>query len=63
MKTSRDLQMFFAALTELVEGLSIETLPTLKAEKVSNLLSGYTETSNIHNRITFDFVLANVNKK
>jgi hypothetical protein len=33
LKMSRDLQMLFAAITHLVEGLSIETFLTLKVEK------------------------------
>jgi hypothetical protein len=33
LKTPRDLQMLFAAVTHLVEGLSLETLLTLKPEK------------------------------
>jgi hypothetical protein len=32
-KMSSDLQMLFAAVTHLVEGLSLETLRTLKVEK------------------------------
>jgi hypothetical protein len=30
LKTSRDLQMLFAAVTHLVEGLKLETVLTLK---------------------------------
>jgi hypothetical protein len=33
LKMSRDLQMLFAAITRLVEGLSLETFWTLKMEK------------------------------
>jgi hypothetical protein len=33
LKMSRDLQMLFAAITHLVEGLSLETFFTLKVEK------------------------------
>jgi hypothetical protein len=33
MKKSRDLQILFAAVTHLVEGLSFQTLLTLKMEK------------------------------
>jgi hypothetical protein len=33
LKTSRDWQMLFAAVTHLAEGLSLKTLLTLKAEK------------------------------
>jgi hypothetical protein len=33
LKTSRDLQMLFAAVTHLVEGLSLEPVLTLKVEK------------------------------
>jgi hypothetical protein len=33
LKMSRDLQMLFAAITHLVEELSLETLLTLKVEK------------------------------
>jgi hypothetical protein len=33
LKTSRDLQMLFAVVSHLVEGLRLETLQTLKVEK------------------------------
>jgi hypothetical protein len=33
LKTSRDLQMWFAAVTHLVEELNLETLLTVKVEK------------------------------
>jgi hypothetical protein len=33
LKTSPDLQMLFAAVTRLPEGLSLETILTLKVEK------------------------------
>jgi hypothetical protein len=33
LKTSRDLQMLFAAVTHLVEGLSLETVLALKVGK------------------------------
>jgi hypothetical protein len=33
LKTSRDLHMLFAAMTHLIEGLSLESLLTLKVEK------------------------------
>jgi hypothetical protein len=33
LKMSRDLQMLFAAVTHLVEGLSFKTLLTFKVEK------------------------------
>jgi hypothetical protein len=33
LKSSSDLQMLFAAVTHLVEGLSLETLLTLKVKK------------------------------
>jgi hypothetical protein len=59
LKTSRDLQMLFAAVTHLVEGLSLEALLALKMEK----FSGYTETNSIHNRTTVEIVLENANKK
>jgi hypothetical protein len=42
MKTSRDLQMLFAALTHLNEASSLEKMLMAKAEK-SNLLHGCTE--------------------
>jgi hypothetical protein len=35
----------------------------VKGGQVPNLLSGYTETNNIHNRTTVNYVLENVNKK
>jgi hypothetical protein len=57
LRTSRDLQKLMAAVTH------IEALPTLKVEKSLNFLSGYTETNTIHNRISVNYVLENVNKK
>jgi hypothetical protein len=57
----QSLQMLFAAMTRLVEGLSLERLQTLKVGKVSDLPSGYTETNNIHNKTTVNFVLEKVN--
>jgi hypothetical protein len=62
LKTSRDLQTLFAAVTHLVERLNLEILLALKEEK-SNLFSGYMNTNSIHNRTTVNFVLENVNKK
>jgi hypothetical protein len=55
--------MLFSAVTHLVERLSLETLLTLKVEKIRNLLSGYTDTSNVNNGRRVSFVLENVNKK
>jgi hypothetical protein len=49
--------MLFAAVTRLVEGLSPETLLTLKVD----LLSGHTEINRIHNRTIVNFVLENIN--
>jgi hypothetical protein len=63
MKTPRDLQMLFASVAHLDEGLSLETLFTLKVGKVPHLLSGYTEAISIHNRSGVNFILENVNKK
>jgi hypothetical protein len=51
---SRDLQMFFAAVTHLVD---------VTGGKVSNLFSGHMETNNIHKRTRVNFVLENVNEK
>jgi hypothetical protein len=61
LKTSRDLQMF-AAVTHIAEGLTPETLLTLKFRKVSNLLSGYTETYSIHNGTIVKFVFETIIK-
>jgi hypothetical protein len=55
--------MLFVAVTHLIEGLSLETLPTLKVEKSVNLFSGYTETENIHFTTTVNFAFEKVNKK
>jgi hypothetical protein len=41
LKMSRDLHMLFAAITHLVEGLSLEIFLTLKSGKVPDLLCGY----------------------
>jgi hypothetical protein len=45
LKTCRDLQMLFAAVTHLAEVLTLERLLMLKVEKVSNLHSGHRETT------------------
>jgi hypothetical protein len=60
LKISRDLQILFAAVTHLVEGLHLEIF---LGGKVFNWLSGYTETNSIHTRKTVNFVLENVNIK
>jgi hypothetical protein len=54
--------MLIAAVTHLVDGLSLETLLTLKVGKVSNLLNEYTETKSLCNRTTVNVALANVNE-
>jgi hypothetical protein len=56
LKTYRDLQILFAAVTHL------GTLLMLKVEK-TDLLNGYTETNSAHKSKTVNFVLANVNEK
>jgi hypothetical protein len=40
LKTARDLHMLFATVTRLVEGLSLETLLTLKVEETLTCLVG-----------------------
>lgn len=55
--------MQFVSVAHLGEGLSVETLLTLKVGKVPHLLGGYTEAISIHNRTGVDFILENVNKK
>jgi hypothetical protein len=62
LKTPRDLQMLFAAVTHLVEGLSSD-ITDVKGENVPNLFNEYTGTNSIHNITTVNFVLENVNKK
>jgi hypothetical protein len=47
LKTSRDLQMMFAAVMHLVEGLSSETLLTLRVEKSLFFLVGARSSVNI----------------
>jgi hypothetical protein len=54
--------MLFTAVTHLVEVPKSSDITEVKDGKVSNLLSGYTETNSIHNRTTFNFILKNVNK-
>jgi hypothetical protein len=44
----QNLQMLFAAVTHLTKGLSRD-ISDVNAGKVSNLLSGYTDTNSIHN--------------
>jgi hypothetical protein len=54
----------FAAVTHLVEDLSLEALLTVKVVKyVIYKISGYTETNSIHNKTTVNFALENVNKE
>jgi hypothetical protein len=60
--TSRDLQMLFAAAKHLVEGLSLETLLTLKVEKSLICLVG-TRDQLYQQQNDSQFVLENVNKK
>jgi hypothetical protein len=60
---SRDQQMLFAAITHLVEGLSLDTFLTLKSGKVPDLLCGYMQVDSVHNRTTVNFVLGNIDKK
>jgi hypothetical protein len=61
LKTSRNLQMVCAALTHLDEGLSLETLLTLKVENtLIRLLGSWRRTVSINR--TFDFVLEIFNK-
>jgi hypothetical protein len=55
--------MLFAAVTRLVEALSIEPLLTLKVEKPPNWLSGHTETNDIHNITTVSFPVEIMNVK
>jgi hypothetical protein len=43
--------------------LSLQTPLTLKVKKSLNFLSGYTETSSIHNRTVVNFVFENVDMK
>jgi hypothetical protein len=59
---SRDLQVLFAAVAHLDEGLKSWDITRIKGEKVPNLLSGYMETNSVHNRTKVNFVLENVNK-
>jgi hypothetical protein len=64
LKTSGDLQMLFAAMTHLVEGLSLETLLTLNVEKSLIFLVGiWRPKVSIIRRPTFNSVLENANKK
>jgi hypothetical protein len=62
IKKSTNMQILFAPVTHLVEGLSWD-ISYFKGGKLSNLLSGYTETNSVHNRRTVNFVLEIVNKK
>jgi hypothetical protein len=60
LKTSRDLQMLFVAVTYIAEGLSFETLLTLKVEKSLICLVGTRRpTVSIIEQVSF--VLENVN--
>jgi hypothetical protein len=53
--------MLFAAVTHLDEGLSLETLLTLKVEKPLIFVVGTWRQTIPINRTTFDFVLQNFN--
>jgi hypothetical protein len=63
LKVLRDLQMLFTAVAHIDEGLSFETLLTLKVEESLIILVGTRRQNSIHNRTTADFVPENVNKK
>jgi hypothetical protein len=63
LKMSRDLQMLFAAITHLVEGLSLDTFFYPKSGKVPDLLCGYMQVNSVHNGTTVNFVLGNIDKK
>jgi hypothetical protein len=61
LKMSRDLQMLFAAITHLVEGLSLETYFTLKVEKSLICFESICKPT-VSNRIKVNLVLENINK-
>jgi hypothetical protein len=61
LKTSRDLQISFAAVMHLVEALSQETLLTVKLGKPLICLVGTLSPNDILNIIKAGFVLQNVN--
>jgi hypothetical protein len=63
LKISRNLQMLFAAIKHLVEGLSVETFLDSKSGKVPDLLCGYMQANSVHYRTAVNFVLENINKK
>jgi hypothetical protein len=62
LKKPRDVQMLLAAVTHLVEGLSLETLLKLKVEKFIICLVG-TRRPTVSVIEQLVFVLENVNKK
>jgi hypothetical protein len=55
--------VLFVAVTQLVVGLSLETLLTLKVAKSVICLVATRRPTVIRNRTTVSFVLENVNKK
>jgi hypothetical protein len=62
LETLKDLEMLFAAVTYLVEGLSLETLLTLKVEKFVICLAGTRRPTVYAVEQRFIFI-GNVNKK
>jgi hypothetical protein len=63
LTVSRDLQMLFAAITHLVEGLKSRDICDPKSGKVPDLLCGYVQADSVHDRTTVNFVLENIHKK
>jgi hypothetical protein len=52
LKMSRDLQMLFAAITHLLEGLSLETFLTLKVEKSLIIIQFNNNNNNKINKVS-----------
>jgi hypothetical protein len=55
--------MLFAAVANLVEGLRLSALLTLKIGKLSDLPCRHTNTSSVHGGMTIYFSLEIINKK
>jgi hypothetical protein len=61
-KMSKNLQIPFAAMTHLAEGLFLNALLMLKV-KNSYLPCGHTKTNSVHDGMAINFVLKDINKK
>jgi hypothetical protein len=61
-KMSNNLQISFAAMTHVAEGLFLNVLLTLKVEN-SIICPVHTNTNRVHDGVAINFALEDINKK